>query len=151
MGNSERQIEMLWRCSSCQHKNLGRFKSCKSCGNPKDGSEEYEMPEDTANAATVTEADLLRMATAGPDWRCAYCGSDQRRLDMGCGNCGASAVEGAEVPDTNQAAPLLDNPSILDGGSWAAWKWVVLSVPAVLVLFAGLGAFLSWNRNRPRD
>ncbi len=43
---SERQIELVWRCSSCQHQNLGRHAICQSCGNPKDESEEYEDDAD---------------------------------------------------------------------------------------------------------
>ena len=80
MPESVRHIEMTWRCSACAAKNLGRHKVCQGCNHPKDGSERYEMPEDPSRAVSVTDADLLRMATAGPDWRCAYCGSDQRKL-----------------------------------------------------------------------
>jgi hypothetical protein len=56
---TSRQIEMTWRCTSCSAKNLGRFKVCQKCNSPKDGSEEYEMPEDPSKAASVTEASLL--------------------------------------------------------------------------------------------
>ena len=94
---SVRHIEMTWRCSSCQHKNLGRYKTCQECQHPKDRSEKYEMPEDPSKAVTVTDAALKRMAEAGPNWRCAYCGSDQRRNDKSCAECGASAVEGRDV------------------------------------------------------
>ena len=90
---SVRHIEMTWRCSSCQHRNLGRRKRCHQCQHPKDRSEKYEMPADPAQAVSVTDADLLRMATAGPNWRCAYCGSDQRNADKSCAECGASSVE----------------------------------------------------------
>ncbi|MFY2562900.1 hypothetical protein ACN469_35230 [Corallococcus terminator] len=61
-----------------------------------------EMPEDTASAVTVTDAALLRMATADPHWRCAYCESDQRALDGGCKNCGASPPPS---PATQDAPP----------------------------------------------
>ncbi|AKJ00373.1 hypothetical protein ATI61_104220 [Archangium gephyra] len=44
---SERHIEMFWRCSSCEHRNLGRHQVCQACKHPKDGSEQYEMPEKT--------------------------------------------------------------------------------------------------------
>jgi hypothetical protein len=91
-----RQIEMRWRCSSCSHDNLGRHAVCQQCGNPKDASERYVMPGDTAAAPSVTDPDLLRMATAGPNWRCSYCGSDQRKLDGNCAQCGAAPV--AEKP-----------------------------------------------------
>jgi len=100
---SERHIEMFWRCTSCQHRNLGRHMVCQRCKNAKDGSEPYEMPEDTASAVTVTDAALLRMATAGPHWRCAYCDSDQRALDGGCRNCGASPPPGPSTPDAPPA------------------------------------------------
>lgn len=95
---SERQIEMFWRCSSCKHRNLGRHQTCQSCGNPKDGSEQYEMPENPAAAVTVTDEALLRMATAGPNWRCAYCGSDQRAYDGKCKRCGASLPADSGTP-----------------------------------------------------
>ena len=155
-----RHIEMLWRCSSCQHKNLGRFKTCQSCANPKDGSEEYEMPPDPSRAASVTDEGLLRMASAGPDWRCAYCGSDQRRSDKGCANCGASALEGAEVPDGN-ANNGQDIPA-----DWAAAEdeherqrslaqtqnmRTFLYVLGAIGLFVAFLCVLEWNRNRPRD
>jgi hypothetical protein len=96
---------MFWRCSSCEHRNLGRHQVCQACHHPKDGSEQYEMPEDTAAAVTVTDEALLRMATAGPNWRCAYCESDQRAFDGGCQNCGASAVEGMSTSEEEETTP----------------------------------------------
>ncbi len=147
----ERHIEMLWRCTSCQNKNLGRFKVCQTCKNPKDGSEAYEMPEDTSKAATVTDAALLRMATAGPNWRCAYCQSDQRRLDNGCANCGASAIEGSEVPDAPNSAPVEQleastgvNASASSGGS-------ILAIVLGFGLLIGIFGLYAWYENRPRD
>lgn len=80
---------MLWRCSVCQTKVLGRHMVCLSCGHPKGSSEPYEMPADTASAPSVTDPELLQKAKAGRNWNCAYCGSDQRRLDGSCVQCGA--------------------------------------------------------------
>ncbi len=97
---SERQIELTWKCSSCGHENLGRHTICAGCGSPKDGSEEYEMPADPSQVASVTDPALLRLATAGENWSCAYCGSDQRALDGSCERCGAGRKEGA-----NRAKP----------------------------------------------
>lgn len=152
---TSRQIEMTWRCTSCSAKNLGRFKVCPQCHNPKDGSEEYEMPEDPSQAASVTEASLLAMATAGPDWRCAYCGSDQRRTDAGCASCGASAVEGAEVPDAPppdarpMAPPGRVTTPVQPARPSRRYGWG--SVGVVLLALFGLGQVLAWNKNRPRD
>ena len=101
-----RKIEMTWRCSACGRQNLGRFKVCQGCGDPKDASERYEMPSDTTAAPTVTDPTLLRMANAGPDWRCAYCGSDQRRSDDSCARCGAPSREGVSVREAARTRML---------------------------------------------
>lgn len=149
----ERIIEMTWRCTSCEHRNLGRYKVCQNCRNPKDGSEPYEMPADTSKAVTVTEESLLRMAKAGPDWRCAYCGSDQRRSDMGCANCGASAVEGAEAtdgPPPPPPRPAPRPPPAAAASFGSTWK-LVLGGLGFLVALCGFGAGLNWLKNRPRD
>jgi hypothetical protein len=148
----ERIIEMTWTCSSCAHRNLGRHKTCATCGSPKDASESYEMPADPSTAASVTEAALVRMALDGPDWRCAYCGSDQRNADRGCARCGASAVEGAEV---TEPAPSLEPH---DPGEWPPprtqrpwhrpwWVRALLAVAACGVLYVAAHA---WSR-RARD
>lgn len=108
----ERQIEMLWRCSSCGHKNLGRFGECQGCRNPKDGSEEWEMPPDTAAAPSVTDPELLRLALAGADWRCAFCGSDQRALDGACRSCGAKQADGKSLADPKAPPVPLVTPAV---------------------------------------
>lgn len=93
---------MVWRCTSCSHRNLGRHTVCQGCGDPKDASEPYEMPGDTAAAATVTDPSLLKLALAGANWRCRYCRSDQRALDGTCKSCGAS--QGEAMPRTRSVA-----------------------------------------------
>ncbi len=102
---------MFWRCSSCKHRNLGRHQACQGCGNAKDGSEQYEMPENPEAAATVTDEALLRMATAGPNWRCAYCDSDQRAYDGKCKSCGASS------PGAQPQAPSAQAPPVTPGAT----------------------------------
>ena len=62
----ERQIEMLWRCSACQHRNLGRHLACQQCSKAKDDSEQYEMPSDTDSAESVVDPRLLKLAEARP-------------------------------------------------------------------------------------
>ncbi len=149
---TSRQIEMTWRCSTCGAKTLGRFKKCQQCGNPKDGSEEYEMPADPSKAASVTEEGLLRMALAGPDWRCAYCGSDQRASDKGCAQCGASALEGEEVPDEappRPAPPLRRAAPPPPARSGISPIWIAMG--AAIVLCCGSGSVMKWFKNRPRD
>ncbi|MER2559527.1 MAG: hypothetical protein ABTQ32_02340 [Myxococcaceae bacterium] len=95
---TERQIEMTWRCSSCGHQNLGRHTVCQRCSNPMDGSEDWEMPADTAAAPSVTDPALLALAKGGPDWRCVHCDSTQRNADGSCRNCGAGKPARAPTP-----------------------------------------------------
>ncbi|MBK9037345.1 MAG: hypothetical protein IPL61_39905 [Myxococcales bacterium] len=135
MPPGSRQIEMTWRCSSCGHGNLGRHKVCQACGDPKDQGEKYEMPGDTAAAPTVTDAALVRMATAGPDWRCAYCGSDQRRLDDACGRCGASISEAVREHAIRGTPPT----------GWQRRKrWLRRHRTAVIVASVGLALVLGY-------
>lgn len=101
---SERQIELTWTCSACRTKNLGRHMVCQSCGDPKGPSEEYEMPADPSAVASVTDPELLRLATAGENWCCAYCGSNQRAIGGGCLRCGAGRTSGANA--SAAAAPI---------------------------------------------
>lgn len=95
---TERQIELVWKCSACGVKNLGRFTVCQNCGDPKDDSEEYEMPAQTESVASVTDPALLRMANAGAHWSCTYCGSAQRAYSHFCVNCGASLEASSPSP-----------------------------------------------------
>ncbi|MGE0784884.1 MAG: hypothetical protein AB7S26_04285 [Sandaracinaceae bacterium] len=116
-----RKIEMHWVCSSCQTRNLGRHKVCQQCGDPKDASEPWLMPSDTRAAPSVTDPALLQQANAGPDWRCGYCGSYQRRSDGSCAKCGAGQVAGATVQEaTNPVAGVGTAPMGAPGAPRAA-------------------------------
>lgn len=105
------------------------------------------MPGSTATAATVTDPGLLRLATAGANWRCSFCGSDQRRLDDTCGGCGASIAD-ATVEPVVRRAPL---------GRWARllrWarrhKIAVGIVGGLTLLIVSLMIRSAWV-NRARD
>ncbi|UJR78381.1 hypothetical protein [Sandaracinus amylolyticus] len=97
---SSRKIELTWVCTSCGHRNLGRFAECKACGSPKDASERYQMPGDTRAAPTVSDPALLRLAHAGANWRCTFCGTESRALVASCEHCGAQ-----RGPAVNVIAP----------------------------------------------
>jgi hypothetical protein len=98
---TERQIELVWTCA-CGHKSRGRFMACESCGRPKDENVEYEMPERPEEVASVEDPALLRMAKAGANWSCAFCGSEQRALDGSCERCGAGRSEAKTVAHAHE-------------------------------------------------
>jgi hypothetical protein len=145
-----RQIELSWVCSSCSHRNLGRYQRCQQCDDPKDSSEQYEMPSDTKSAASVTDAELLRMATAGANWRCAYCGSDQRAFDGSCKQCGAGADQGKSTalpPPPTAATEVLTPWRQLFQWGWRQKLAVAIGILGV-VLIAG---YLWVHRERTYD
>lgn len=125
---------MHWFCSSCGGRNLGRYKECQTCGDPKDADEKWVMPGDTRAAPTVRDPALLRQASAGADWQCAYCGSHQSRLNDHCAQCGAARAEGSRVPRGGaRAAPEAAAPAPTPR-SRRSWRWLLLALPAVLAL-----------------
>ncbi len=137
-----RQIEMVWPCSSCGTRNGGRQMVCEQCGNPKDGSEKYELPSNTRAAPTITDPDLLRKAHAGPNWRCRYCGSDQRRLDGSCLQCSATpSVAPAKMPMPRK------EPRHVEDEPWQRGPAVV-----VAAITLGIGGLFAWfTRTREFD
>jgi hypothetical protein len=84
-------IEMLWQCSTCQHRGNRGLKDryCCNCGHKKDDSDSEYMPDDLSEAAALS-GDDARRAGAGRDWVCQYCDSVQNQLNKCCGNCGAT-------------------------------------------------------------
>lgn len=98
------------------------------------------MPADTASAATVSDPSLLRLAHAGPNWRCRYCGSDQRTLAGICGQCGSAQAEGRSTERMPPALPSTRAPrppvgTLVFVGAVCAFLLLV----AVFVLFPARG------------
>jgi hypothetical protein len=135
------QIEMLWRCGDkgCNHENRGRFHACERCGRPKGDEDGYYLPGDISHEAAVTDADQLRAALAGPDWRCKYCASMQRRLDGSCAQCGADQATGEKVrevtpePTTVEREWEAELPRSPLPSRWA-WLGLLLLIPLALWL-----------------
>lgn len=75
-----------WDCPVCGLKgNFGPDTHCVGCGAPRGKEVEFYLPDD---AEEVTEADKIRQAKSGADWRCDYCGADNKAVDTVCRSCG---------------------------------------------------------------
>jgi hypothetical protein len=150
------KIEMAWPCTSCQTRNMGRDLVCVSCGSPRkhtDHGESYVLPADLG-AARVTDESLKATFSAGPNWHCENCGSDQRRADGSCLQCGANKQENDEptpsaiVPPPQRNQPEDDRrerthaPSFNWRGLLTAAGVVTGSVAAVAAI-----AWLLWPRD----
>lgn len=89
-------IEMLWTCSGCgESTNKGLTRRCHNCGKPKGPEDAERFPNDISQNAALT-GDADRAARAGPDWKCAYCGTLQPKLGRCCTNCGIDQTSGTE-------------------------------------------------------
>jgi hypothetical protein len=146
-----RKIEMWWQCGRCGTKNLGRDKVCTSCGDPKDPSERFQMPGDTARAPTVTDPSMLRKAHAGPDWACGRCGANVSALHPDCTQCGAPKPRLASPSPQVQARRVGGLLAGL-GMSFATALSIFVLVPVALIL-GGLSCCVGtvWLAGRPVD
>ena len=133
---SKRKIEMTWRCSACDTVNKGRHKVCQSCGDPKGADERFEMPQDTAQAATVTDAALLKLAHAGADWRCGRCDAHNSGARGSCSQC--SAAREADSPSRPpRPDPSFDGETERQASSPSAAFGVAAFVTFALLMFGG--------------
>lgn len=82
-------VEFIWDCRSCGAKGiLGRHTSCPSCGASVPSNDAYYEPP--RSAPVVTDPELLRLANAPANWRCAHCDGIERALDGRCSRCGGA-------------------------------------------------------------
>src|SRR3989344_3085804 len=80
--------EGRWDCESCgKVGNLGRNRTCESCGKPRPENVKFYLPE---NAPAVTDPELLKQAEAGADWYCLHCDAGNSNADTTCKQCGAA-------------------------------------------------------------
>lgn len=141
-------VEMRWRCSGCQHENLGRYKQCQQCGKAKQGEPFYDAPGNEAptRADAITDAALIQQATAGADWRCNFCGSHQRRDSGECAQCGAGQAHGLQrgAPPARSAQAVAAQAS--PSGPWQPPRWmIVLAVLGSVMLGLGWLLFRTWT------
>jgi hypothetical protein len=105
-------VEMRWACKACSRENLGRDMKCVACGK-KRADEPYTMPEDTSHAAAVTDPALVKMAKAGANVPCSFCGCEERAGERTCKECGAdlgSAIHSMSKTTKNVRETVLRKP-----------------------------------------
>lgn len=111
------------------------------------------MPGDTASAASVTDPGLLRLAEAGVNWQCGYCGSHQRRFDGACAQCGAAQSAGKDAPlgaGTDGAAATWVGQRGTTSGAGRPQRLAPLAALLAIVTsccgFCGIGAVIRAGR-----
>lgn len=117
-------VENSWTCDACGHVNAGRDIKCQKCGDPKQRHEKDSVAS-TDESAEVTDAAHLAKAGAGANWVCSFCGSQERRGDGKCLNCGAGQDGAKEARAVGEEEPVKAPPPP-EPKRRAMWPFVLL-------------------------
>jgi hypothetical protein len=94
-------VPLIWECPFCNTQNPGPIKSCTSCGAPQPDDVEFlQVDEDKFNF--IKDEALIRMAKAGPDVHCPFCGTRNPATAELCVKCGGDLTMGGKARKTGQ-------------------------------------------------
>ena len=89
-------VPLIWQCPSCDTQNPGPIKTCTSCGAPQPEDVDFKTVDEKEFEYIKDEA-LIRMAKAGPDIHCPYCGTRNPNTAELCANCGGDLSMGGKL------------------------------------------------------
>lgn len=104
-------VNLIWTCAFCETQNPGPIKSCTSCGAPQPADVHFvEVDQERFNF--IKDEALIRMAKAGPDKHCPYCGTRNLSTDERCKQCGSDITINAQARRAGQVvgAPEVQTP-----------------------------------------
>ncbi|HZK17404.1 MAG: zinc ribbon domain-containing protein [Anaerolineaceae bacterium] len=147
-------IELVWTCDSCGTRNPGAIRSCTSCGAPQPVDVKFERVDPNTFNFIKDEA-LIRMAQAGPDKHCPYCGTRNLADAEICVNCGGDLTVGATSRPAGaalEAEPIQPQPA---GPPQTVArkplpKWALIVIVLVLLSCCVFGA-MYFSRARQTD
>ncbi|MBV6397185.1 MAG: hypothetical protein HFACDABA_02790 [Anaerolineales bacterium] len=84
-------IELEWVCPSCNSRNRGPVKACENCGAAQPEDVKFYAP---AEAKLIQDENAKKIAGAGPDIHCPFCGTRNRGDAAVCAQCGGDLKEG---------------------------------------------------------
>jgi hypothetical protein len=95
-------VPLIWECAYCKTQNPGPIKTCTSCGAPQPDDVAFlQVDEEKFNF--IKDEALIRMAQAGPDIHCPYCGTRNPAGAEVCSNCGGEInIPGKVVRETGK-------------------------------------------------
>lgn len=135
-------VPLVWECPFCETMNPGPIKTCTSCGAPQPDDVEFlQVDEEKFNF--IKDEALIRMAKAGPDIHCPYCGTRNPSTAELCSNCGGEISLGGKarqtgkrvqtVADASEKAPPAEvEPKAKKGG-----KVAIFAIIGALAVIAG--------------
>ncbi len=94
-------VPLIWECAFCNTQNPGPIKSCTGCGAPQPDDVEFlQVDEEKFNF--IKDEALIRMAKAGPDIHCPFCGTRNPSTAELCSKCGGELGMGGKARATGQ-------------------------------------------------
>ncbi len=94
-------VPLIWQCAYCDTQNPGPIKSCTNCGAPQPEDVEF-LQVDEALFNFVKDEALIRMAKAGPDVHCPFCGTRNLSTAEVCKKCGGDLSWDGKARQTGQ-------------------------------------------------
>lgn len=94
-------VPLIWECPSCGTQNPGPIKSCTACGAPQPEDVKF-LRVDQEQFDFIKDEALIRMAQAGPDIHCPWCGTRNPSTATVCSNCGGELSQGGKLRQTGQ-------------------------------------------------
>lgn len=101
-------VKLEWTCPKCGVRNPGTEQTCTGCGAPQPQEVKFEQ---TQGEQISQDESLKKVAEAGPDIHCAFCGTRNPAGAAVCSQCGAELKEGTrreagKVIGAYQASPV---------------------------------------------
>jgi len=94
-------IPLIWVCPSCETQNPGPIKTCTACGAPQPDDVAFQRV-DIEKFNIIKDEALIRMAKAGPDIHCPFCGTRNLATAKTCTQCGGNLSMGGKTRQTGQ-------------------------------------------------
>ena len=94
-------VPLIWECPSCSTQNPGPIKSCTACGAPQPEDVQF-LQVNQEKFDFIKDEALIRMAQAGPDIHCPWCGTRNPGTATLCSNCGGELSQGGKLRQTGQ-------------------------------------------------
>jgi len=152
-------VPLIWECPSCGTQNPGPIKTCTSCGAPQPEDIQFLRVEEEEFNFIKDEA-LIRMAKAGPDIHCPWCGTRNPSTAAVCSNCGGELSQGGKPRQSGQkvqsaaeaaAQPQPPQPSQTPAPSSAVQpakpvnkKTIIIGVVVIAILCLAGILLVSW-------
>jgi len=84
-------VQLEWTCPNCNTRNKGGLKTCANCGAPQPENVQFEAP---IQRDFVKDENEIKVAQAGADIHCGFCGTRNPATATTCSQCGADLKEG---------------------------------------------------------